>query len=221
MLKIQNVSKTYPNNTTRTNDNISLTIENGNMVWISGATGSGKTTLLNILSAIDNADEGNVYWDEHNITRMTAAEKANFRLNHMGIVFQALELIKSQNAFNNVALPLRYIGLSEREVKQSVEEIFNYLNIEELIYKFPLYMSGGQQQRVALARSLVYKPKHILGDEISSALDSATAHFIYEKISTYVKEHNAVAVLISHDETIGDYVDQHVKMLDGKLEGVL
>mgnify|MGYP005802190445 CR=1 FL=1 len=217
MLTVKNVSKTYPNNLIKTNNDISFTIENGNMVWISGSTGSGKTTLLNILSAIDNVDEGQVFWNNHNITDMTATEKAKFRLANMGIVFQSLELIKSQNAFNNVALPLRYLGLDEKTVHTAVSDIFNYLNIEELIGKLPTHMSGGQQQRVALARSLVNKPTHILGDEISSALDSSTAHFIYEKISQYVKEYNAVAVLISHDETINNYVDQHLVMSDGKL----
>ncbi len=220
MLLVENITKIYPKGQIKANNDISFSLETGQMVWISGATGSGKTTLLNVLAAIDDANSGNVIWDDKNITMMNNTEKADFRLHKMGLVFQALELIKAQDAFNNVALPLRFAQVPEAQVKIAVEEIFNYLEIEFLIKKFPQEMSGGQQQRVALARSLVHKPHFILGDEISSALDSHTAHFIYEKIRKYVKDTSSLALLISHDPTIGDYVDKRFNMIDGILEEV-
>lgn len=217
MLNIHNVTKIY-NQITYANNNVSFSLEKGNLVWISGVTGSGKTTLLNMLSAVDIPDQGTIVWENNTISAMNENERADFRLKHLGLVFQSLELIKALNAFDNVALPLRYAKYLPSDIKLSVEKIFEYLNITDLIKKYPREMSGGQQQRVALARALVHNPTYILGDEISSALDTNTAHFIYQKIQQYIKDQNGIGILISHDPTIGSYADKHYQMKDGILE---
>lgn len=217
MLSVDKITKIYSEGT-YANNNVSFTVTNGMMSWVSGATGSGKTTLLNMLCGIDHPNKGSVCWGSNNISTMNQNESAYFRLRHIGLVFQSLELMKAQNAFDNVALPLRYIQGFSKDIKKRVEEIFEYLDISTLMKKFPREMSGGQQQRVALARSLSCQPLYILGDEISSALDKVTAAFIYGKIRDYVKQNNGIAVLISHDHTISDFVDVHYEMAHGVLK---
>lgn len=214
MLSVDNITKIY-NDSTCANKNINFTVSRGEVVWISGATGSGKTTLLNILCGIDTANSGSVIWGEHNISTMSQNQSANFRLRHIGLVFQSLELMKSYNAFDNVALPLRYTQGFSKDLNKKVEAMFEFLNIPSLMKKFPREMSGGQQQRVALSRALICHPDYILGDEISSSLDKDTASFIYTKIRDYVKKNNAIAVLISHDHTISSFVDVHYVMEHG------
>lgn len=142
MLRVKNIVKIY-NQDTYANNNICLELEKGNMAWISGVTGSGKTTLLNVLSAVDVPTSGEVFWDEHCISKLNEDERALFRLKHLGLIFQSLELIKSQNAFDNVVLPLRYAKYKASVIKEMVEFVFEYLNIVDLIKKYPRQMSGG------------------------------------------------------------------------------
>lgn len=219
MLIVENITKIY-NNSTYANNNINFQLECGRTAWISGVTGSGKTTLLHILAAVDIPTSGQVFWDECNISVLDENARAEFRLKNLGLIFQSLELIKSQNAFDNVALPLRYAQYKKQDIYNMVEYIFEYLDITSLMEKYPREMSGGQQQRVALARALVHKPLYVLGDEISSALDTKTAHFIYQKIKQYIVEHNGIGLLISHDPTIKDYTDKHFQISDGVLKEV-
>lgn len=222
MIACKNIFKEYKTEyySILANNNINIEIKNGEIVWVKGVSGAGKSTLLHILSSIDTPTSGKVYWDKYEISKLNDNERSRFRLSNIGLILQSLELLKTQNVFDNIALPLRFLKKPYKEIEIKVTSILKSLNIYELKNKNTGELSGGQKQRVAIARALVSEAPYILGDEISANLDDDTTKFIYGYIKTVIKSRNGIGFFISHDNSIEKYVDTSYFMKDGILEKI-
>ncbi len=223
MIKSRNVCKEYKTKhyDIIANNNISIDIKNGEIVWVSGVSGAGKSTLLHILASIDVPTSGHVYWGDKEISALSDKERSHFRLNNIGLILQSLELLKTQTVFDNIALPLRFMKYDKQKIDTKVNTILEELNIINLKNKKPEQLSGGQKQRIAIARALVTEAPYILGDEISANLDGETSKFIYNYVKTSIKKRNGIGFFISHDTSIKDYVDTTYTMKDGILEALV
>ena len=223
MIKSRNVCKEYKTKhyDIIANNNISIDIKNGEIVWVSGVSGAGKSTLLHILASIDVPTSGHVYWGDKEISALSDKERSHFRLNNIGLILQSLELLKTQTVFDNIALPLRFMKYDKQKIDTKVNTILEELNIINLKNKKPEQLSGGQKQRIAIARALVTEAPYILGDEISANLDGETSKFIYNYVKTSIKKRNGIGFFISHDTSIKNYVDTTYTMKDGILEALV
>lgn len=235
MLKCTNMNKTYyfgknnkleKNNknilaTQEANKDISFEVNNGKLVWIHGNSGAGKTTLLNVLSGIDSLDSGEILWDDFSLHQKTAKQKADFRLANCGIIFQSLELLKTQNLFNNVLLPAKILHGNDnkflQEKKTFAKELLEHFEIWHLRNKKPNELSGGERQRTAIARAIINKPRYILADEITASLDKKMAQTIYTFLRSYIKKTNGIGLFVSHDDSIKNYIDEVYQMQEGRL----
>jgi len=175
MIKLENINKSYVNGTSlHVLKGLNLNIEKGEFVAIMGASGSGKSTLLNILGILDNYDTGSYYLNDILIRDLSEKTAAQYRNELIGFVFQSFNLISFKTAVENVALPLYYQGISRKKRNLMAMEYLEKMGIADWADHLPSEMSGGQKQRVAIARSLVSRPKVILADEPTGALDSTT-----------------------------------------------
>jgi len=211
-LKVKNLYKTYSVNSKKieVTKNISFTAEQGNLIWIYGNSGAGKSTFLNLITGID-------YPDDKNINKMSNGERAKFRLENCGLIFQFFELIKSQTIFDNASIPLKIQKKSKKEIRETLTPLFEYFDLKDLIYKKPNELSGGEKQRVSIVRALSCNPKYILADEITSSLDSDRSNQVYKYLRKYLKEKNGVGIFVSHDPIIKNYADKIYKMVSGSL----
>ena len=218
-LVVKDLCKSYVLNKSKieVNKNISLEVKNGSLIWIYGNSGAGKSTFLNGITGIDKFDSGDVDWNGIKISGIKRNVASSFRLEHCGLIFQFFELIKAQNIYNNVAFPLKIMKKSRKEINSILFPLFEEFGIEDLIYKIPENLSGGEKQRVSIVRSLVTSADYIIGDEITSSLDISNSHKVYEYLRNYIKEKNGIAILVSHDPIIKDYVDAIYEMQDGIL----
>jgi len=218
-LVVKGLCKSYALNKGKVevNKSVSLEVANGSLVWIYGNSGAGKSTFLNGITGIDSIDSGEVDWNGVRVSGMKRNVAASFRLLHCGLIFQFFELIKAQNIYNNVAFPLKIMNKSRKEINSILFPLFEEFGIEDLMYKMPESLSGGEKQRVSIVRSLVTSADYIIGDEITSSLDISNSHKVYERLKNYIKGKNGIAVLVSHDPIIKDYVDAIYEMQDGVL----
>lgn len=221
-LKVKNLRKSYCIKTKKieVTKNISLNVNSASMVWIYGNSGAGKSTFLNLISGIDNPDSGEIEWGDEKLDKMTASERAKFRLKNCGLIFQFFELIKAQNIFDNASIPLKIQKKSKKEIKEILFPLFELFELQDLIYKKPNELSGGEKQRVSIVRAVSCSPKYILADEITSSLDSERSNQVYEYLRKYLKEKNGIGIFVSHDPTIKSYADKIYKMTGGLLTEV-
>lgn len=219
MLTVKNLTKTYSlqKNKFYANNNINFSVDNGNLVWIYGNSGSGKTTLLNMLSGLDLADEGSVEWDGIDILKLSNNQRADFRLNNMGLIFQFFDMIKTQNLFTNVSIPLKLLNVNKKEIKEKVVKVLEKFNIEKLVNKKPNCLSGGEKQRAAIARALISNPKIIIADEITASLDTEMSKKVYKILKDYIKNKKIVGIFVSHDPLIREFADDIYEMKNGSL----
>lgn len=189
MLKLENIKKSFETQTVL--NNISLSINDGEIVSILGSSGSGKTTLLNIILGLINADEGTIFFNDKDITKVPM-EKRDFN-----IVFQDYALFPNLNAYKNITYGLK--NFPNRSTKEEVDAMIDLLDLREHLDKKIDMLSGGQKQRVALARTLVMKPKILLLDEPLSALDGVIKESIKEKIVQIAKNFNLTTIIVTHD----------------------
>lgn len=152
---------------------------------------------------------------------MSNNEKADFRKNNCGIIFQFFELIKSQTAFDNASLPLKLQKKSKKEIEIILEPLFEVFGIKELKNQKALFLSGGEQQRVGIVRCLSSFPKYIIADEITASLDETRSKMVYEYLKSYIKKNNATGIFVSHDNLIKDYSDIDIVMESGEIKNVL
>jgi putative ABC transport system ATP-binding protein len=217
MDKLKKTYTIHENIFTALND-INCEIDFGQMVLIYGNSGSGKSTFLNIIAGLDRPDEGEVFWESGNITRCTASERADFRLRNCGIIFQSFELIKTQSAFSNAALPLRLLKTQKSEIRKKLFPLFERYQVESLVAKKPPQLSGGEKQRVAIIRALSSSPRFIIADEITASLDGGMSKRVYSDLYDYIKKQNGLGIFVSHDPVIRDYADTVFRMHEGRLD---
>jgi len=220
MIQLHKVNKYFYKGETREIHalrDINLNIEDGEFSLFSGPSGCGKTTLLNAIGALDNIDSGKIYLDNKEITSLSENEKTQLRLEEIGFVFQAYNLLPVLNVEENIGFIMKLRGFSDKEIQERVLEIANILEIDNKLQSLPNTLSGGQQQRVAVARAVASKPKIILADEPTANLDSKNSH----KLITMMKELNEkekISILFaSHDEFIAKSVRRIIKLEDGAL----
>jgi ABC-type lipoprotein export system ATPase subunit len=215
MIEIKNVSKTYGIGETAVKalDNVSLNIEDGEMIAIIGASGSGKSTLLHILGGLDSEAEGQVLYDDKNILKMDDETLSEFRLENIGFVFQFFNLIPELTAEENIVLPNMMRG---KKANLSTE-LCSQLGIESRLKHYPDELSGGQKQRVAIARALANNPKVIFADEPTGALDFKTSGEIMQVFKT-LNESGTTVVIITHDMEIAKNCNRIIEISDGRIE---
>jgi len=195
---------------------VSINIKQGEFVSIMGPSGCGKSTLLNILGLLDNPTDGEYFFLENEVSGFTEKQRAKLRKHNIGFVFQNFNLIDELNVFENVELPLIYLGTSASERKKRVEEILEKMQIIHRKKHFPMQLSGGQQQRVAVARAVIAQPKLILADEPTGNLDSAHGEEVMNMLDQLNQEGTTV-IIVTHSQRDADYGHRIIRLFDGQV----
>lgn len=196
---------------------ITLDIEKGKYVAITGPSGSGKSTLLHIIGGLEPINSGEVWVEGQPIHEMKDNALAKLRLEKIGYVFQQFQLLSTATALENVMMPLLKM-FSSPTIKKNAEEALTRVGLAHRLHHLPSKLSGGEQQRVAIARALVTKPAIILADEPTGNLDSETGKAIIDLIESVHKEDGVTVVLITHDPELAKRAEETVHVLDGKIE---
>ena len=219
VLKIEHLKKYYgnSNNITKAVDDITFNIKEGKFVAIMGASGSGKTTLLNTIATIDNVTSGHIYVGGIDITTLKEKDVANFRKDNLGFVFQDFNLLDTLSIGENIAMSLVINRENPEVVDKKVSDIAKKLGIENILEKFPYEVSGGQKQRAACARALINKPKLILADEPTGALDSKSSRMLLETMEEMNEKLNATIMMVTHDSFSASFCERILFLKDGKI----
>lgn len=219
LLEIKDIQKYYGNGSvvTKAIDNISFNVEQGEFIAIMGASGSGKTTLLNCISTIDTVSAGHIYLGENDITEIKQKQLAKFRRENLGFIFQDFNLLDTLTIGENIAMALTINHIPVGEIDDKIEEIARKLNIADILNKFPYHVSGGQKQRCACARAIVNKPKLILADEPTGALDSHSSQMLLDTIQNMNQELGATILMVTHDAFSASYANRILFLQDGRI----
>ena len=196
---------------------VSLSVEPGEIVAITGRSGAGKSTLLQVMGGLDDATSGEVEVAGDRLDRMSAADLARFRNRTIGFVFQFHHLLPDFNAAENVTLPQLINGASHAEAQARAEYLLGQLGLSERLEHRPSKLSGGEQQRVAVARALANRPRLILADEPTGNLDEHTADIVLAEFMSLIREEGSAAVVATHNERLAAKMDRIVRLHDGVL----
>ncbi len=218
ILKVENLRKVFRTEEIETIalNNVSFEVEEGEFIAIMGPSGCGKSTLLNILGLLDNATSGKYYLLDRDVTDLRENERTSFRKGNIGFVFQSFNLIDELNVFENVELPLIYMGVKAAERKRRVDEMLKRMNISHRAEHFPQQLSGGQQQRVAIARAIVTNPRLILADEPTGNLDSKNGRDVMELLSELNREGTTV-IMVTHSQYDSTFAHRVLHLFDGEI----
>lgn len=216
LIQLEDINKTYDNGQPlHVLKGVTLSIEEGEFVSIMGASGSGKSTLLNILGILDTYDSGNYYLGGTLIKDLSETQAADYRNRMIGFIFQSYNLIGFKTAVENVELPLFYQGVPRRRRHEMAMDYLDKLGLKDWAGHYPNEMSGGQKQRVAIARALITKPKIILADEPTGALDSKTSVDIMNLLSTLNREEKMTIIVVTHESGVANVTNKIVHIRDG------
>jgi putative ABC transport system ATP-binding protein len=219
MIKITNLKKAYKTKTQilEVLKGIDIHVKAGELVSIMGPSGSGKSTLLNVLGVLDDYDSGDYVLSGREIKNLSQTKAAKYRNDLLGFVFQSFNLLPFKNAMENVALPLYYKGIKRNERNKIALEYLEKVGLADRWDHLPSELSGGQNQRVAIARALISKPKVILADEPTGALDSKTSDDIIKLFKDINKEGISI-VIVTHDIEVAEKCDRIINLRDGLVE---
>ncbi|MCM1192564.1 MAG: ABC transporter ATP-binding protein [Acetatifactor muris] len=219
ILRLEHIRKNYgdQSNLTKAINDISLSIQTGEFVGIMGTSGSGKTTLLNCISTIDSVSEGHVFLDGTDITKIEDKVLARFRRENLGFVFQDFNLLDTLTISENIALALTINHTQAEQIDGKVREIADRLNITDILAKYPYQVSGGQKQRCACARAIINRPKLILADEPTGALDSNSTKMLLQTIQSMNEQMGATILMVTHDAYAASYANRILFLQDGKI----
>lgn len=216
LIQVINLRKTYNSGSLHALDGVSLDVHKGDVIVVIGPSGSGKSTLMNVLGCMDNVQSGEYFLAGLPIHEMDEKGLTIIRNHLIGFIFQRYHLIATYNVLQNVMMPLLVRGASHREAQLAALEQLARLGMEKRIYHNPNELSGGQQQRVAIARALVGRPRLLLADEPTGALDSNTGKEVM-KLFGELNEQGHTIVMITHDAHIAEYAKRTVRIIDGEL----
>lgn len=221
ILEMHDICKDYPmgKTVTRVLKNVNLTVNEGDYLAIMGPSGSGKTTLMNIIGCLDVPTSGSYSLGGRDITACSAKELATVRNKEIGFVFQSFHLLPKLTALENVALPLLYGGMKKAQRLELARQALETVGLAERVDHRPDQLSGGQCQRVAIARAIVGKPKLLLADEPTGALDSASGAQVMELFQQLHEESGATIIMITHDAGIARHAQMIRTIRDGILSG--
>ena len=218
ILKLTDICKDYQQGKepVRVLKNVNMTVEQGEYLAIMGPSGSGKTTLMNLIGCLDVPTSGSLELEGKDLKDLSDDALADIRNKHIGFVFQSFHLLPKLDALENVALPLLYAGVSQKERRERAAEALKSVGLEDRIHFFPNQLSGGQCQRVAIARAMVTKPALLLADEPTGALDTKAGNQIME-IFRQLSREGMTIIMITHEQSIADCADKIYYILDGEL----
>ena len=219
ILRVESLKKYYGKgpNITKALDSISFQVVKGEFLGIMGSSGSGKTTLLNCLATIIKPTDGSIQMQEKYLGQLKGSQLADYRGNEIGYLFQNFELLDNLTAKENILLPLSLHEVDANESKVRLELLSQYLDISELLDKFPSQLSGGQRQRVAAARALILDPKIVFADEPTGALDSKNATILMQKLSEMNQVEETTILIVTHDSVAASFCNRILFIQDGKL----
>ena len=216
MIKLKNLHKSYKMGSSSLHvlKGINLSIEDGELVAIMGSSGSGKSTLLNILGMLDTADKGDYILDSFKIENLNETKAAKYRNKFLGFIFQSFNLINYKTAIENVSLPLYYQGISRKDRQKIAADYLERVGLKEWATHLPSELSGGQKQRVAIARAMASRPKVLLADEPTGALDTKTSCDVMDLIQK-INEEGKTILVVTHEVEIAKMCKRIVKLKDG------
>ena len=219
ILKVESLKKYYGKepNLTKALDGISFQVIKGEFLGIMGSSDSGKTTLLNCLATIIKPTDGLIQMQNNDLSKLKGNQLADYRGKEIGYLFQNFELLDNLTAKENILLPLSLHNVDDVESKRRLDLLAGYLDISELLNKFPSQMSGGQRQRVAAARALILDPKIVFADEPTGALDSKNANILMQKLSAMNEMENTTILMVTHDSVAASFCNRILFIQDGKL----
>ena len=219
MIETQKLKKTYKQGSLKVKavDNVNLKISDGEFTAVVGPSGSGKTTLLNCIGGLDIPTSGKVIIDDEVISSYSSDKMIKFRLNNIGFVFQAYNLIPVLTAKENIEMVMLMQGYNKQEMDERSIDLLNEVGMESMSKRRPAELSGGQQQRVAVARALASKPKFILADEPTANLDSKSTAKLLDIMSRLNKQENITFLFSTHDQRVIDRARRVVTLEDGKI----
>ena len=217
ILSIQNLYKIYKEGDIETVAlrDASLTVQPGEFIAITGRSGAGKSTLLNLVGGLSTPSAGKVVIDGTDITRLEETQRAAFRRQNIGIMYQTDNLIPFLTALENVIIPMQLAG--RRDPKLRAQQLLKEVGLGERLNHKPGMLSGGERQRVAIAVALANEPKLLLADELTGELDSVTADHVMQLLSALNKTHNLTLVIVTHNRTVAKRARRKVSILDGQL----
>ncbi len=214
-IKLTRIFRTDEVETTALNE-VSFEIRQGEFVAIMGPSGCGKSTLLNILGLLDNPSKGSYYFLGKDVAGSTERQRAGLRKQNIGFVFQNFNLIDELTVFENIELPLIYLGMPSKERRARVEEVMAQMQISHRAKHFPLQLSGGQQQRVAVARAVIVKPALILADEPTGNLDSVHGEEVMNLLSQ-LNSQGTTIIMVTHSQRDAEYSQRVIRLFDGQI----
>ncbi len=218
MIRTVNLTKVFRTDEVETTalNTVSFEVKEGEFVAVMGPSGCGKSTLLNILGLLDNPTGGEYFFLEKEVSDFSEKQRASLRKNNIGFVFQNFNLIDELNVFENVELPLIYLGYKSAERREKVEVALKQMQIIHRKKHFPMQLSGGQQQRVAVARAVVANPKLILADEPTGNLDSAHGEEVMNLLADLNKNGTTI-IMVTHSQRDAEYSHRIVRLFDGQV----
>lgn len=219
ILNVENAEKYYGKepNLDKALDRVAFKVNAGEFVSIMGPSGSGKTTLLNCISTIDTVDAGHVYLDGQDLASLSQQKSARFRQENLGFIFQDFNLLDTLSIEENIALPLAVRDVPAKEIKDTVRSLMRRLGIGDIAAKFPAQVSGGQKQRCACARAFVNKPRLVLADEPTGALDSVSTGQLLALLAELNEQENATILMVTHDPLSASYGSRVLFLKDGRI----
>ena len=219
ILRVESLTKYYGKepNITKALNGISFQVVKGEFLGIMGSSGSGKTTLLNCLATIIKPTDGSIQMQEKDLGQLKGSQLADYRGKEIGYLFQNFDLLDNLTAKENILLPLSLHKVDADESKVRLELLSQYLDISELLDKFPSQLSGGQRQRVAAARALILDPKIVFADEPTGALDSKNATILMQKLSEMNQVEKTTILIVTHDSVAASFCNRILFIQDGKL----
>ena len=218
LLNLQNIDKNYGKEPliVPVLKDVSLEIAQGDYIAIMGPSGSGKTTLMNIIGCLDRASEGTYLFEEEDISEMNDDALSDLRLNKIGFVFQNFNLLNSQTAQENVALPLIYAGVDKETRNHRANVALSKVGLADRTTFKPNQLSGGQKQRVAIARAIINNPKILLADEPTGALDQASGKQVIELFKA-LNDEGVTIIMITHDANVASHAKKILHIIDGEI----
>lgn len=215
MIELDNIARSF--GSLQVLKGISLNIDRGEVVSITGPSGAGKTTLLQIMGSLDKPDGGKVIYNGQDITKMSEKEISAFRNRHIGFVFQFHQLLPEFTAMENIAIPMLIAGQGMRQANARAKELLELLGLADRADHKPSELSGGEKQRIAVARALANQPDVILADEPSGSLDTKNKEELHKLFFSLRDQLGQTFVIVTHDESLASMTDRTIRLLDGSI----